>query len=306
MAVYILRRFLMIIPVLLGVTFLTFAIIQIVPGDPVEMMLGPEATQDVVNRWREQLGLNDPLWVQYARYVWNAAHGDLGRSLRGQTSVLDEILRRFPSTLQLTLSGMLLAIPGGVGAGIVAAVSKRKRVDGLTMVIALAGISIPSFWLAIILVIVFGVHLKWVSVIGGEGLKDLILPAFCLALGPAAVLARLTRSTILEVVREDYVQTARAKGLAEKTVNLRHVLRNALIPVVTVIGMQFGRMLTGTFFIEAVFARPGLGRFAIGAISERDYPQVQGMVLFTATVFVLVNLFIDVLYGFLDPRIRVS
>jgi peptide/nickel transport system permease protein len=303
MTMYIVRRLLMLIPVLLGVTFLTFAIAQVTPGDPVVLMLGTYATPERVAELREQLGFNDPLWVQYGRYVWDLLHGDLGKSVRGQTPVLDEILARFPSTLELTLAAMLLSVVGGVSAGVIAGTAKRKLVDGATMVTALVGLSVPSFWLAIILIIVFGIQLKWVSVTGGEGLKDLILPAVCLALGPTAVLARLTRSSILEVAREDYVQTARAKGLRENAVTLRHILRNALIPVVTVMGLQFASLLGGTVFIESVFARPGLGRFAVNAIAARDFPQVQGMVLFTATIYVLLNLAVDVLYAVLDPRI---
>jgi peptide/nickel transport system permease protein len=290
--------------VLVGVTFLTFAIAQVTPGDPVVLMLGNYATPKRVAELREQLGFNDPFWVQYGRFVWNVLHGDLGKSIRGQTPVLDEIVARFPSTLELTMASMLFGVTAGVSAGIIAATARSKWVDNVTMVIALVGLSIPSFWLAIILIIVFGINLRWVSVTGGEGLKDLILPSFCLGIGPAAVLARLTRSSILEVIREDYVRTAQAKGLDERVVTLRHVLRNALIPVVTVIGMQFAGLLGGTVFIESVFARPGLGRFAVNAIAARDYPQVQGIVLGGATIFVLFNLIVDLLYGFLDPRIR--
>jgi peptide/nickel transport system permease protein len=304
MTMYIIRRLLMLIPVLVGVTFLTFAIAQVTPGDPVVLMLGNYATPKRVAELREQLGFNDPFWVQYGRFVWNVLHGDLGKSIRGQTPVLDEIVARFPSTLELTVAAMLFGVTAGVSAGIIAATAKSKWVDNVTMVIALVGLSIPSFWLAIILIIVFGINLRWVSVTGGEGLKDLILPSFCLGIGPAAVLARLTRSSILEVIREDYVRTAQAKGLDERVVTLRHVLRNALIPVVTVIGMQFAGLLGGTVFIESVFARPGLGRFAVNAIAARDYPQVQGIVLGGATIYVLFNLIVDLLYGFLDPRIR--
>jgi ABC-type dipeptide/oligopeptide/nickel transport system permease component len=199
---------------------------------------------------------------------------------------------------------MLLATIGGVTAGVIAATAKRRWIDTATMSVALLGLSVPSFWLAIILIIIFGVNLKWVSVTGGEGLKDLILPSLTLALGPAAVLARLTRSSILEVLREDYVRTSRAKGLTERTVTLVHVLRNAMIPVVTVLGLQFAGLLGGAVFIESVFARPGIGRFAVNAIAARDYPQIQGVVLFTATVYVLINLAVDVLYGVIDPRIR--
>ncbi len=303
---YILRRLLMLIPVLLGVSLLTFLIAQVTPGDPVMLAFGnSEKNQQVIEQVREQLGLNDPLHVQYARYVWNTMHGDLGKSIRGQRPVLDDILARVPNTLRLTAAAMLIAISGGVTAGVVAATAKNKLVDGGAMTLALIGLSIPNFWLAILFVIVFGVQLKWVSVTGsGEGFLDLFLPGLCLALAPMATLARLTRSSILEVQGRDYVTTARSKGLHERLVTVRHVLRNALIPVVTVIGLQFAGLLGGAVFIEAVFARPGLGRFALKAITLRDYPQIQGVVLFTATVYVLINLVIDLLYGWIDPRIR--
>lgn len=301
---YIVRRLLMLIPILLGVTFLTFAIVQVTPGDPVVLMLGNYATPERVEQVREELGFNDPFLVQYGRYIWNALHGDLGRSVRGQTPVLDEIRARFPSTLELTLAAMGLAILGGVGAGVIAATTRHKAIEAGTMMAALIGLSIPNFWLAIILILIFGVNLKWVSVTGGDGAQDLILPAVTLALAPAAVLARLTRSSILEVIREDYVRTARAKGLGQRAVVTIHVLRNALIPVVTVIGLQFAGMLGGAVFIENVFARPGLGRLAVNAIAARDYPQVQGIVLFTATFYVLLNLAVDLIYAWLDPRIR--
>ncbi|HUW94879.1 MAG TPA: ABC transporter permease [Anaerolineae bacterium] len=304
MLTYVLRRLLMLLPVLLGVTFLTFAIARATPGDPARLMLGVHATPERIAELREHMGLSDPLLVQYVRYVWGAAHGDLGKSFRGQTPVMQEILDRFPSTLELTVAAMLTAIVGGILLGVIAATAKRKAVDGAAMATALLGISIPNFWLAIILIIIFGINLKWVSVTGGQGLRDLVLPSFCLALGPLATVARLTRSCILEVVREDYVRTAWAKGLRDWAVTTRHVLRNALIPVVTVIGLQFASLLGGTVFIESVFARPGIGRFAVNAILMRDYPQIQGTVLFVATIYVLVNLGVDLLYAFLDPRIR--
>jgi len=304
MLMYTLRRLLMLVPVLFGVTLLTFAIVQVTPGDPVVMMLGPHATPEQIAEFREQFGLDDPILVQYGRYVWNAMHGDLGKSFRGQTPVMREILNRLPSTLRLTFAAMLLAIPGGVFFGIVAATTKRKWVDNATMLAALVGLSIPNFYLGIILILAFGVILGWVSTTGGEGIKDLIMPAFTLALAPAAVLARLTRSSILEIIREDYVRTARSKGLNWRAVTRVHILRNALSPVVTVIGLEFAAMLGGTVFIENVFARPGIGRFAVNAIVARDYPQVQGVVLFAATIYVLLNLAVDLVYGFLDPRIR--
>jgi peptide/nickel transport system permease protein len=304
MTVYITRRLVMLIPILLGVTFLTFAIIKLTPGDPAQIMLGMRATPEKVAQLRQQLHLNDPFLVQYGRYVWNALHGDLGRSFRGGTPVLKEILTRFPSTLELTAFALVLAILGGVSAGVIAATAKRRWVDGAAMVTSLVALSIPEFWLAIVLLIIFGVELKWVSVTGGQGIKDLILPGLCLAIGPGATLARLTRSSILEVAQEDYVRTARAKGLVERAVILGHILRNALIPIVTVTGLVFAAMLGGAVFIENVFARPGLGRFAVNAIAARDFPQIQGMVLFTAVIYAGLNLAVDVLYSFIDPRIR--
>lgn len=304
MLVYIIRRLLMLVLVLLGITLLTFAIVQVTPGDPVMLMLGPFATPERIAEFREMLHLDDPLLVQYLRYVGNAVQGDLGLSIRGGTPVLDEILARFPSTLQLTLVAMGLAIVGGVSIGMVAAMARRKWVDSTIMVAALLGLSVPSFWLAIVLILVLGVGLGWVSVTGGTGFKDLILPAICLALAPGAVLARLTRSSILEVIREDFVRTARSKGLSWNKVARVHILRNALVPVVTIIGLQFSAMLGGAVFIENVFARPGVGRFAVNAIAARDWPQVQGVVLFLATIYSLLNLAVDLVYGFLDPRIR--
>jgi peptide/nickel transport system permease protein len=304
MTVYILRRLSMLLPVLLGATFMVFAIADATPGDPVVLILGNNATPERVAELRAQLGLDAPFLTRYLRYVWNAARGDLGRSLRGKRPVLDEILARFPSTLQLTVSAMFIAILAGVSAGVLAATAKTKLFDGALMVVALIGLSIPSFWLAILLILVFGVKLNWVAATGGEGLKDLILPSLCLAAYPAAVLARLTRSSILEVIRQDYIRTARAKGLSDTAVIVRHVLRNSLIPVVTVLGLQFASLLGGAVFIENVFARPGVGRFVVNAITVRDYPQVQGVVLLTATIYVLLNLVVDVLYGLLDPRIR--
>jgi ABC-type dipeptide/oligopeptide/nickel transport system permease component len=304
MVKYTLQRLLSLIPVLLGVTLLTFAIVQVTPGDPVILMLGPHATPQQIAELREDLGLNDPLCEQYSRYVWRALHGDLGRSFRGQTPVLREILDRLPSTVELTLAAMALALPGGVLLGTLAATTRRKWIDTTATLAAVAGLSIPNFLLAIVLILMFGVSLRWVSVAGGEGLKDLILPAVTLALAPAAALARLTRASILEVLREEYVQTARAKGLPWRKVTLVHVLPNALIPVLTVFGLELAAMLGGTVFVENVFARPGLGRFAVNAIVARDYPQIQGVVLLAAAIYVVLDLAIDLAYGWLDPRIR--
>jgi len=303
---YIIRRLLLLIPVLLGVSFLTFAISEVTPGDPVVIMLGNRATPERIATLRAELHLDDPFLTRFGRFIWNAMHGDLGRSIRGQTPVLQEILERLPSTVELTVAAVLFSALVGIPTGVAAARFRGKALDRSAMVFALVGLSIPSIWLAIILIIVFGIQLKWVSVTGGEGLKDLILPAFTLGIAPMAVLARLTRSSVLEVLGEDYVRTARSKGLKERVVQVRHILRNALIPIVTYLGLLFADLLSGTVFIESVFARPGLGRFAINAISARDFPQVQGLVLFIATFYVLLNLVVDLLYGLIDPRIRFS
>lgn len=303
---YTLQRLIMLIPVLLGVSLLTFALVHLTPGDPVTIAFGTqEKNKEVIEQIRQELGLNDPLPVQYGRYVWNVMHGDFGTSIIGRRDVLDDILDRVPSTLQLTVVAMLIAVAIGVPLGAFAAINRSGFFDGASMTGALLGLSLPNFWIAIVFVLVFGVRLKWVSVTGNaKGPLDLILPALCLALAPLAVLARLTRGSVLEVMGEDYVRTARAKGLQEKLVLTRHVLRNSLIPIVTVIGLQFAAMLGGAVFIENVFARPGLGNFALKAISMRDYPQIQGVVLFTALVYVVINLAIDLLYGVIDPRVR--
>lgn len=300
---YIGRRLIMFIPVMVGVVFLTFLIAQITPGDPAALALGPMATAGQIGELRSRLGLDDPFLTQFFHYLARVSRGDLGLSIRGQTPVIQEILLRLPSTLELTGLAMLLAIVMGVGAGLAAAMSRKRSVDGAVMVTALVGMSLPSFWLAIMLIAVFGVRLGWVSVIGGEGFRNLILPAFSLALGPGAVLARLTRSSMKEVVREDYVRTAKAKGLSRRAVINVHILKNSMIPVVTVIGLQTAAMFGGAVFIESVFARPGLGRFAVNAIANRDFPQIQGVVLVLALAYSLINLFIDVLYAVLDPRI---
>lgn len=301
---YIIQRLLMLFPVLLGVSFITFAALRAAPGDPVIMMLGMDASPERIATLREQLGLNDPFLVQYGRFVWNALQGDLGMTFGGQLPVADEIARRLPSTLQLTMVGLSFAVIVGITLGTIAATHRGQWIDRVTMLFSTAGLCLPSFWVGIILLIIFGVNLRWVSVVGGGELKDLIMPAFALGLAPAAVIARLSRSSILEVFGEDYVRTARGKGLGEKLVILRHVLRNALIPVVTIIGLQFASLMGGAVFIESVFARPGLGRLAVGAIATREYPITQGVVLLAATAYVVINLAVDLFYAFLDPRIH--
>lgn len=301
---YIFIRLLTLIPVLLGVMVLTFAIFQFLPGDPAADMLGPLATPQKIAEVRVELGLDDPLWVQFGHFLSGVAHGDLGVSFRGQRPVLQEILLRFPDTLQLTFSSMLIAVIGGVGAGVIATVSNNKWLERFILVVTLGGLSIPSFWLAIISILIFSIGLNWFSATGGDGWKDIILPSFVIAAGPAAVLARTTRTSLLQVTRDDYIRTAYAKGANGWRVLTRHILPNALIPVITVIGLQTADLMTGAVFIEAVFARSGVGRLAINAVFARDYPMIRGVVIFGAFVYVFANLIIDVLYGILDPRIR--
>lgn len=306
MAVYILRRLLSAVPVLLGVSFLVFAVGKITPGDPARIILGVRATPENIAEMRRQLNLDDPLLVQYGKYIFNVIRGDFGRSYKGQTPVFEEIVMRIPPSLELGAAAFVFAVMVGIPAGILAARHHNRLADNSIMLIALTWLSLPSFWIAIVVIIVFGVHLRWIPITGGEGLGDLIAPAFCLGIGPAAVLARLTRASSLEVFREDYVRTAYAKGLTDRMVQARHILRNAMIPVVTFLGLLFADLIGGAVFIESVFSRPGLGRFAINAINGRDMPQIQGIVLMGATLYVLMNLVVDILYGVIDPRISYS
>ncbi len=305
---YALQRLILAIPVLLGVSALTFLMLHLVPGDPVAaMFIGHGgATAEQMNEVRERLGLNDPLPVQYVNYMKNVLQGDLGRSIRTNEPVSQMIVRNFPPTLQLTLASMVLAIVLGVSFGIIAAVKRGRIVDNLVMLIALAGVSMPSFWLGLLLISVFAVWLSWFPIIGGGGLRGLVLPAVALGFAAAAIIARMVRSSLLEVLGENYVVTARAKGLTEQRVILRHALRNAAIPVITIVGLQFGGLLAGAVIVEQVFSRQGIGRMLVSALQGRDFPVAQGGVLFVAAVYVLVNLFVDLLYGAIDPRISVD
>jgi peptide/nickel transport system permease protein len=303
MATFVIRRVLLAIPVLVGVSIFAFLMSHLVPGDPVSVMLGERATAEDEARLREQLGLNDPLYVQYWRYVTGAVTGDLGTSIRSGQPVLTEIAERFPSTLTLTLTSIVVAVVLGIALGIAAAVSGRAWLDAAIMLFALLGISMPTFWSGILLILLFGLYLGWFP-IAGEGPMALVLPTITLSAPAAAVLARMTRSSVLEVVGHDFVRSARAKGLREHVVVFRHVLQNALIPVITIIGLQFGGLLAGSVIVESVFSRPGLGRYTVTAIQSRDFPQIQGIVLVVAAMYVLVNLAVDLAYIVIDPRIR--
>jgi ABC-type dipeptide/oligopeptide/nickel transport system permease component len=302
---YIARRVVQTIPVLFGVSILVFSMLVLVPGDPVQLMLSEfQTTPEQIATLRSQLHLNDPLPVQFGRFVWDALHGDLGTSIRTHRAVTTEIADNFPSTLQLAIAGLVVAGVIGVTLGIVAAASNRAGVQLGAMLLALIGVSMPSFWLGLLLIFAFSLQIRLFPATGGGDLQHLVLPAITLGLGAAAILARLTRSSMLEVLRQEYVTTARAKGLADWLVILRHALKNALIPVVTIFGLQFGQLLAGTVVVETVFARPGLGRLIIDGILNKDFPVVQGVVLVVAVSYVLVNLLVDIVYAVLDPRIR--
>jgi peptide/nickel transport system permease protein/oligopeptide transport system permease protein len=304
---FVAGRALAAVPVLLGVTLAVFSMLFLVPGDPVKMMLAEFVTNpDQVARMRAQLHLDEPLPQQYGRFVWNAVRGDLGTSMRSRRPVTREILENLPSTAQLAVASMAVAVALGVALGLLAAVFRNTWLDVGSMLVALVGVSMPSFWLGLLLILVFSLFLGWLPATGGATLRHLILPALTLGMIAAAIVARLTRSSMLEVLGQDYIRTARAKGLSGWPVVLRHGLKNALIPVVTIFGLQFGNLLAGAVIVETVFGRPGLGRLIVGGVLAKDFPLVQGTILFVATAYVVMNLLVDVAYAVLDPRIRVT
>jgi ABC-type dipeptide/oligopeptide/nickel transport system permease component len=300
---FLLRRLLGAVPVVVGVTLLAFSMSHLTPGDPVRIMLGERATAEDVARLRAQMGLDEPLPIQYLTYVANAARGDLGLSIRSGQPVAREIMDRVDETAILTGAAMALAILLGVSLGTFAAVSRSPLLEAAIMGFALLGISMPTFWSGLLFILLFAIVLDWLPVMG-TGPAGLVLPALTLALPAAAVLARMTRSSLLEVLEQDFVRTARSKGIRGTMVVAKHALRNAFIPVVTIVGLQFGALMAGSVIVESVFARPGLGRFAVNAILARDFPQIQGIVLFAGLVYVVVNMVVDLLYGVLDPRIQ--
>ncbi len=304
---FLLSRLVTTVPVLFGVSLLVFMMLHLVPGDPVKMMLSEfQTSPEQVELLRSQLHLNEPLPQQYGRFVVNALQGDLGLSIRSKRPVRNEIAENLGSTLQLAASALLIAIGIGMPLGIIAALKQHSWLDIGPMIFALSGVSMPSFWLGLLLIFLFSLRLGWFPATGGGDLKHLVLPALTLGLGASAIIARLTRSSMLEVLRQDYMTTARAKGLNETIVVLRHGLKNALIPVVTIFGLQFGSLLAGAVVVETVFARPGIGRLIVNSILAKDFPMVQGIILFTATAYVVANLLVDLAYGLLDPRIRIG
>lgn len=302
---YIGKRFLMMIPVLLGVIILIFTIMYMTPGDPARMILGEAAPPTAVEGLRETLGLNDSYIYQLIRYVKNVAFKfDFGNSYSSKKPVLQEILDRFPTTILLASLSVLISVIIGVSMGIISATKQYSIFDKIATSISLLGVSMPTFWAGLMAVIVFSVYLKWLPASGSYGWKYWILPSLTLGLSSSATIMRMTRSSMLEVIRQDYIRTARAKGQNERLVIIHHALKNAMIPVITVIGIRFGTLLGGSVLIESVFAIPGLGKFIIDSINMRDNPVVQGGVLLLALSFSMVNLLVDILYGFLDPRIK--
>ena len=353
---YIAQRLALLIPVLIGILIITFAMLRLIPGDPARIMLGEHATAESIARFREAMGFNDPIHVQFWRYLNNIVRGDLGRAIRTNEKVTVELAQRLPATIELTLGAMFISCLIGIIAGIISAYYHNSVIDLGTMVGALIGVSMPVFWLGLILMFVFGFKLKWLppsgrltvgielqsltdlflsgaaegtwqyklkpltdflsnfylltAVLTGNGkalwdvIKHLILPSLALGSIPAAIIARMTRSSLLEVLGEDYIRTARAKGLGERGVLFGHAMKNAFLPIITVIGLQFGSLLGGAILTETIFSWPGMGRLVVDRILARDYPVVQGAVLVIALVFVLVNLLVDVSYAYLDPRIR--
>jgi ABC-type dipeptide/oligopeptide/nickel transport system permease component len=293
------------VPVLIGVSIAVFLMVHLLPGDPATIMLqgAPASAEDIANL-RHELGLDRPLHVQYASYVSRVLQGDFGTSIHTRRAVLKEITSVFPATLRLALAAMGVAIVLGVFLGVVAAVRQNTWLDTVSMSSALVGVSMPDFWIGILLILIFSVGLGWFPATGGGDLKHLALPALALGANFSAIIARLVRSSLLEVMRQDYVLTARAKGLQQRSVILGHALRNAVIPVVTIIGLQFGNLLGGAVVIETVFARQGFGRLAITAILAKDFPLIQGVVLFAAVTYVLLNIVVDLSYAWLDPRIK--
>ena len=307
MLTYVGRRLLAVVPVLFGVTLAVFSMLFLVPGDPVKIMLAEfVTTPEQIAQMRAQLHLDEPVLQQYGRFVGNALRGDLGMSIRSRRPVAAEIGENLGSTGQLALASMVVAIALGVPLGLIAALGRNSWLDVAAMGVALLGVAMPSFWLGFLLIFVFSLHLGWLPATGGGDLPHLVMPAIALGTIAAAIIARLTRSSMLEVLGQDYVRTARAKGLGGFAVVVRHALRNALIPVVTVFGLQFGNLLAGAVIVETVFSRPGLGRLIVGAILSKDFPLVQGTVLFVATAYVLINVVVDVAYAYVDPRIRIG
>ncbi|WP_353097355.1 nickel ABC transporter permease [Tissierella praeacuta] len=302
---YIIKRLLYLLPVLFGVSFIVFTLLYITPGDPAKMMLGEQADAQAITSLREELGLNDPFLVQFGNYIKKIfTKGDIGTSYSTKRPVLTEILEVFPNTVKLAIASTIVAIIIGILFGIISAVKQYSLLDSLITLLALLGISMPMFWVGLLMILLFSVKLGWLPPSGLTSMKSMIMPAIALGAQSIAVLTRMTRSSMLEVIRQDYIRMVRAKGQSEKVVIFGHAFKNALIPIITVIGLQFGSLLGGAIITESVFSIPGLGRLMIESIKNRDFPVVQGCVLFIAVTFSIVNLIVDLLYSYVDPRIN--
>ncbi len=309
---YIIRRILSLIPILLIVGLVGFLLLNLIPGDPALVMLGPEATLDQINKLREELGLNLPLYIRLFNWYLRLFKLDLGNSIFFSKPVIKSIIERLQPTVLLSIFSLIIASLIGIVSGIFAALKRGTWIDSIFTSLAVFGLSIPSLWLSLILIIVFGVWLKWFPVAGFVPLKEgffnsiktLILPSLVLGFVSSAFIARITRSSMLDVLNQDYIKVARAKGLNNRDVIIKHALRNAILPIVTVMGLTLGNLLSGAVIVETVFAIPGIGQLALSSIQRRDYPLTQGILLFTATIFVLINLLVDIVYAILDPRIR--
>lgn len=301
---YIAKRLLMLIPVLLAVAFVIYAIMNVAEGDPVYTVAGADATEEQLAALREEMGLNGSLVERYFRYIGNLLKGDLGISYVSKQDVMKIYLQRLPNTLKLASMTMIFATLIALPLGIIAAVNQNSWIDTLSMVLALIGLSMPNFWLGLLLIILFALKLGWFPSGGNVGFKSIILPAFTVGAGLAALLTRTTRSSMLDVIRQDYLRTARAKGVPERVIIRKHALRNALIPIITIFGVQFSNVLGGSVLAETVFAWPGVGRLVVDAIDQRDIPTVTGALVMTTMLVTIVNLLIDIVYAFVDPRIK--
>lgn len=314
MFAFLIRRLLATIPTIILVTLTVFVVLRLTPGGPAVAMLGQQASPEAVAQLNHQLGLDQPLYLQYVTWLGNALHGDLGRSAFGNQPVSMLIVQRLTPTLELTVLAFIVALVIGISAGMLAAIRYNSRIDALSSLLAILGVSTPSFWLAILAVLVFSINLKWLPALGyvdpttdlGANLKDMLLPSLTLGVILAAVITRMTRASMLDTLFQDYIRTARAKGLGQSIVLLRHALKNALIPIVTLLGLQLGGLLSGAVIIESIFSLPGNGQLLVTSIFNRDFPVVQGVVVVIAIVFIAVNLVVDVIYASLDPRIRLA
>lgn len=302
---YIFKRFIALIPVLIGVSFFIFSLLAMTPGDPASLVLGPDADEAAIRIFRTEQRLDDPFLVRYGRFLYKAVfEGDIGRSYSTRRPVAGEIAGVFPTTVKLASLAVLIAIVVGIPFGIISAVKQYSILDSVTMIMAMVGVSMPNFWIGVLLILFFSVQLGWLPSSGFDTLSAMILPAVTLASNTLAIITRTTRASMLEVIKSDYIRTARAKGQKESVVIWKHALGNALIPIITVVGIQFGHLLGGAILTESVFSVPGLGRLMVDGIKSRDYPVVQGGVLYIALMFALVNLLVDLLYAWVDPRVR--